>query len=303
MYCNKCGNKINDNSAFCPNCGATLDTSKSADVTSKISSDISNNPKKTKLKIVLILFGSIIVVACILFFIFLFKSNNKYEGRGYNTKNDALKAYCNYFKKQDIDGMISCFAIESLSNNDINDNYWTNLNAFNPVSSKFIPIFGKFSNDFSNKNIYRRNLDEIYYQYLTLCAPEFCEGGLNFVSLSEYSDYDSMINDLYDYTNDAALFSMLNFENTYIDAKDIIGNDKIDNFNKMLSKYKDIYNAQDYDCLSTSFTFNGKRYLLCADLAKYNNKWYIFSFKGTLSSFLVIPVTNSGIVEYSEVFN
>ena len=333
MYCKRCGNKLNDGDAFCASCGNRIVGDNTNKEIKTVDVEQKGNPvKKSKrssgiLTGLLIVIGSILVIGLILIVTGVIsvgkKAENpqslteegnlrdlsenedsyyalKTEGPGYESGEKALGAYLHYFQDQDVDGMISCFAVESFCEEVDFKKQTEHLQAYMPYSNPVMPVFGNFSKDIFVKRRVADISKGIYNQYLALAAPQYVNGenaGL-FIALNDYDgDADKMLDQLYDYTDDEQFKEDFSFKDRFADPYTLTDNKYGHEKNtENMKRYSDIYGAQNYESVVAEFEFGGKPYLMCADVIEYDEKWYLCSLGGNVGALLGIDAYHSGIV-------
>lgn len=311
MFCNYCGKEIKEINKFCPNCGATIFQSENT----------ASNKNKSKFGLGLIVgIASMVLLSSI--FILLSKvtignnadsdslvsnlinnSNKTYEGNGYSSPEKVADAYMRYLIDQDVDGMISCYAIETYCENHDFNKHISDIGAFSPRSYSIVPVFGDYTKDIFKIKRLSSIYTFIYNQYLFLAAPKIDEKypGM-IISLSkEYdNDVDEMLNDLFDYHNDNQMKSKYEYRGKFIDSREIIDNYEEKSL-KIISRIQQELGAQEVECVNVEFEFDGTEYLLCLEASNFNGRWYLTNAQSFTGSYLGISSISGGIIKKADI--
>lgn len=311
MYCSNCGKEIKDDAKFCPFCGNKtndkyMENINNVDIENNINESKSKENKKSNP-----LFGVLIGVAgaallvLALFFAGIItidgSKSSTIEGKGFSSPEDALASYMNYFINQDVDGMMSCFAIESFVENVDYNKYLEDIGGGTFVSGSIVPTFGSFSNDILCKKRIGDLSNRMYYQYLFFAMRDDKFEDITFpFTLNDY-DYDAnkFINEMFAYTDDKKIKSLLNCDGEFIDYKALI--DDSTKFDDYIGKKKERYGAEDVKPTIIRFDFDNESYIMCADAVKYNGSWYLCDFGGLAGSYLGIDTIHAGIEKLDNI--
>lgn len=299
MFCENCGNKVNEGNMFCRNCGQQV-------VFFNMMPEMQPVQKKKRRK------KSVIAKVCIgvlIFSIFigiivlvvglankLSEANDRdidrknyssttVEGPGYASADEAFKAYLEAMKKGDVNGMLSTFAIETYVDNiDLVERTETiggyTVNTMPPLE----PI-----------DRYTRAIDVekrrsglvtaflMHYYYLTGSDLYECDP-IGFGDDWEYNTARDFFSDLSD-DEWMKKLSELNYELLSPKELEQIFPDKYSE-EKIRESCKDVINRQCLGCdeLVSNIAiikFDGEEYYFNMDIVRYGDRWYNYQTWGS----------------------
>ena len=202
-------------------------------------------------------------------------SGGRVEGGGYDTPEEAVSAYINGLKNNDIDEMMSTFAVESYA-----EHY--SLIAMVERMTVYQPNIGYIPNisDYSIRlNLEKRRSDitnVIRGQYLNLTDSKSVKGEYagNIVRLNDFDSAEDLVETIFA-VDDSSCLSDIRFENDFIDPASLIDNyDTERNRENMLTRGA-IFGAEDVVSVIAKFYCNGKPALFMPDAVKLDGKWYL----------------------------
>lgn len=276
---------------FCPKCGATIPD---ADNKEKSGSKVVKNILLVLLILVLMAVSGLGTAAYMTF-------HNKtsgatYEGKGYNTPEEAAKAYAEAFANKDINEMLSCCAIESYVDNLDYEAQIERYGAYMPT------IFGgpiMTGDDEATRQI---NIEErkgqltnfIIRAYLRVSqpidSPIFSGLALQVGDGKEY-DADEIV-DLLKGASDIDSIKVGDVEDCYY----FLQASSNDNSDKMHKTLKKVYGGK-IEWLGVELEIDGEDYVMFVDAIQYDEKWYILAPHGTGASIAGLDVYSGGICE------
>lgn len=238
------------------------------------------------------------------------KQKNTIEGKGYDSPEDAATAFAEAFKEQDMDKMLSTFAIETYCSN--YDTYLAmvrmrSLNISMMYNEPLAPAgegYLQEANVYSRAGALSRNIDLLYAALISCNAdPEVEEmyeevfgGQLISVDDPEYME-DSR----------ALLDALTGAEDLDIQVGKVYGAETIlekyyleTNLKSAYSQAK-IRNADGYKSLAVELKVNGQKSLVTMDAIKYGKKWYLCSLGGLPSMYMGMSLSTGGFVSKEEI--
>ncbi|WP_124065463.1 hypothetical protein [Clostridium sp. E02] len=216
------------------------------------------------------------------------------ESEGFDSPQEAAKAYLGGLKSNDIDQMISAFSVESYV-----DHY--NLQAsLEYVQGYFfmqqelnLPVVNDFSRDLNIQSRKKYIIKDIIKQYAALFA----------ISRTDLSDANGMEED-YISTISAELpeFDLSSMKILgYLPPEslsEVYGSERSLDIRTRRAK---VCGANRMESCVVVFELKGERYCFCTDAVEYKDKWYIKQLGGQISTLLTIPVNLVGIMPVSEL--
>ena len=233
------------------------------------------------------------------------KTKNTIEGKGYDSPEDAATAFAEALAKQDMDKMLSTFAVETYCSN-----YNTYLNMVRMRSLNISMLYNEplapagegylqEANVYSRAGALSRNIDLLYAaliscdadpeveemyedvfggQMISVDDPEYMEDSRALLdALTDADDLDIQVGKVYGAESLYERFYMeINLKNAYTTAK--------------------VRNADGYKSLAVELKVNGKKSLVTMDAIKYGKKWYLCSLGGLLSTYMGMSLSTGGFV-------
>ncbi len=320
MKCKQCGYLLAENQTVCPTCGdiaigapvPEVQTAPIVSSTNPLSGNLpehqtnpsypSSQKKKSNPILKTIIFGVVgmVIGAAVLFAILLINGivgsdADKIEGKGYDTPEKAAEAYLIALRDQDIDAMISTFAIESyVENYDFNaliefyKFYGPNMEMPFPNSTPYT----KELNAESRRQFIARNISNQFFYCNDLIEDN--EYGKT-LSLKDYPD---LVEDMEKASKDY-FFEDLEITGS-MDPEDISDFYEGERNQENIAKQAKIYGATKDEVANVVITFelDGDEYIFCPQLIEYNGRWYIQSFQGNLSNLIGIGYYAGAITPY-----
>ena len=265
--------------------------------------------KKMKLK-----FRRIVAIGMVFVFLASFgcakKKSNTIEGKGYGSPEEAALAFAEALEKQDMDKMLSTFAIETYCSNFDTYLYMVRVRSLNISMMYNEPLapagegYLQEANVYSRAGALSRNIDHLYAALISCNAdPEVEEmyeevfgGQLISVDDPEYME-DSR----------ALLDALTGAEDLDIQVGKVYGAETIfekyslePNLKSAYSQAK-IRNADGYKSLAVELKVNGQKSLVTMDAIKYGKKWYLCSLGGLLSMYMGMSLSTGGFVSKEEI--
>lgn len=341
MHCNQCGQELDQGSKFCIFCGneqplepATLPHetpilhAKAWPTAQPIDAGTRNASKKLNRRY--LLFGAggtaigAILLAVILFIAGVFSAGgNTTEGSGFNTPEDAAKAYLTGLRDRDIDAMLAAFAVESYV-----DNY-----DFEALAERLNTYIFTFELPFPNTNDYNRQLDiesrrngilrQIIIQYMLYNVPDALNNGspvifedpgaiadfvkdfgrntedyvfediqisavLSSEGLSEETSWDELSENLPEYLLD-------DFEEDTAD--DLLRLYWSEANQENIERQAEVFGAEAEDVANVAMIFeaDGDTWVFCPQAIRYNGRWYLQTLQGNVANLAGMSVYTGGI--------
>ncbi|MCR5273944.1 MAG: hypothetical protein K6E26_01165 [Clostridiales bacterium] len=238
------------------------------------------------------------------------KNGNKLEGSGYRSPEEAATAFCEALGKQDVQKMISTFAIETFC-----DNYSakTNMRRLTVVMPQHFYtdyyVLGGSDDAFINELNYERRRASvsnwIYNMRMSIISATHKNEVLQKVnegmtySVMQESDakkLDGLMDTVFDPEWDIEVGECVDSE-YYL--KDV---DSYKQYDLILS-WSSPLNADGYKPMAVSLTINGKDALLFLDAVKYGDRWYIAYIQGYAANFFGLPQNATGLCFESQDLN
>ena len=278
MICPQCGKELPQNAVFCGDCGASLPAKK--------------EKKPFPFKIVLCALLAVSLLLNLFFLIrpLLGKEKIVFEGKGYNSPEEAITAYAEAFRDGDVDKMISTFAIESYVDNFDPEKYTKYLRVYTPryahLPSDSLPK--------ERLNCYSRVSDitePILCGYYTMLEIETN----NTIGFS-VENYEEEIEEFFEVLEDPNFSKKL----SRIEIGDVLTLDDFDLGEKYEERFEKKYaylNFDELQELAIEIEMNGDDYYLFMLVGKVDGKWYNISLYTPLGSMYGLNGSTGGLAK------
>ena len=324
MFCSFCGKNLNPGTKFCSYCGKEQPVSQEAvkavpavepsrpaalpEVPVQSSSAPVKSPKPAKKSGRALLFGLIgavlgaVLLAGALLFTGLISfggaksvgTAGKIEGSGYDTPEDAAKAYLEALKNQDIDAMVAAFAVESYAEHYDLQAMYERLQAYTPSLEMKLPAGSDYNNEWNIQGRRASILSQIEYQYFQYNVPS-----ANMDSTMVLTDNPNLISDMKKDTKNY-VFSDLKITGTM--APEDLSDQYLSKINQEnIGKQVKAYGVDSKDVANVVITFeaDGGSWYFCPQMIRYDGRWYIQTLSGNLSALLGWQYSYGGLARVS----
>lgn len=283
MHCPQCGKEFSKNAAFCDSCGASLPKRK--------------EKKPFPIKIVLCVLLAVSLLLNLFFLIrpLFQKTQVRFEGKGFDTPEEAITAYAEAFRDGDVDKMISTFAIESYVENFDQQKYIERIavhtSADQPLTND--TTTGEAINCYARVSRVSGYIRNGYYVLLGLDATE----------VVTFSNKDTRKEDIAAFL-ESMEDSKFSKQLSRIEIGDVLTADDFDlNFDPPdyyevnLEKSLAHLDVSDIKDLAIEIEMNGEDYYLFMCTAKINGKWYNISIPSSLGTFNGATINTGGFIK------
>ena len=221
----------------------------------------------------------------------------KMEGDGFDTPEEALTAYIEAFKKMDMNGMVSVYAMES---------FLENLDLEALVEKQQVYSFRTRYNYIPQENPYASALnlekrrswitDLVQQQYVTLSGSGlYTEYPGMMIQVKDFGDVQNLLDTIFP-EKEQGFLENLNLMQ-FIDPGILSENDLSESFReKNIEENCSMYGAEDYQCVAASLQLDGKNWLITFDTIKYGGRWYLAEPGGIIGMQMGITA-ESGVSE------
>ncbi len=334
MFCQHCGKELEENSVFCIGCGTKqIDTPPAHEKTTEPLPAAAEGMAQNRQKSKGLLWGAAgfvigaIVLGVILFASGVLSSGGRIEGPGFGAPEDAAKAYLAGLGDQNIDDMVSTFAVETYAEHYNFEAYLKRLNAYTPVMEMRFPDTRGYTLQMNIESRRSRIVDHILDQYMQYQVPDIFGNGeiISFVDRDVSEFVQDFEKDTKDYVfKDLSVVAALSMhdlpdEPTWDDIEDLIPRDvlkdlpidlmkgqleslaqtyKMERNQDHISQTAKIYGADidDVDNVVVIFKADNRTWVFCPEVIRFNGKWYIETLQGNLASLAGLSVFTGGIV-------
>ena len=222
----------------------------------------------------------------------------KLEGDGYATAEDALAAYVNGLIDNDIDEMLSAFAIETFV-----DNYslakvvdWQKT--YVPAAMPYVPGTGNLAREINIESRRSEITNMIRAHYRVLAGTSaFFEGGFQnpYLLGDVYENAEDLLGSLY-HIDDTPYVSGFRYDKDFIDPEKVVSDYSSESVQKNFSNQASRLGADEVKSEITVFSRDSDTFLLVADCIRYGDKWFIYTTQGTIGSLLNLDFQYLGLL-------
>ncbi|MBN1775828.1 MAG: hypothetical protein JW817_05115 [Clostridiales bacterium] len=320
MKCKQCGYLLAENETVCPACGdiaigAPLPEAQTTPIvssTNPLSENLperqtdpsypSSNTKKGNPLLKSMIFGVVgMVIGATVLFAILLNSGifdtgaSQIEGKGYDTPEEAAEAYLIALRDQDMNAMISTFAIESYVENYDFNAMVERLQAYTPNMELPFPNSTPHTKELnleSRRKIVTQSITIQYFFYNYLIDDS------GYGTTLTLNDYPDLVDDMEKASKDY-FFEDLEITGS-MDPEDLSDLYEGERNQENIAKQVKPYGVKRDEVANVVITFelDGDEYIFCPQLIEYNGRWYIQTFQGNLSNLIGLGYYAGAITPY-----
>ena len=221
------------------------------------------------------------------------------EGPGFDSPEEAAEAYLDALKEGDVEGMLSTFAMETYVDNLDLEAYVERLRVYVPISGTPLPGDSDLVQAI-NLEKRRATFTQIFaYQYLTLLDPDspILEAEPLEVDEGQASEFLAQL----EVRDDLEKLSEMTVGLT-VSPERLTDAYQQENNQENLRRLTNVYGADEIQSLALRVTVDGRDYLFCPDLVRYDDTWYVLSPMGNLGLLLGGATYTGGFLPADEIF-
>lgn len=206
------------------------------------------------------------------------------ESEGFSSPEEAVVAYLEGLKANDLDCMMSVFAVESYVENYGLPEILENVKGYCFMRQEFnLPVVDRFSKAINIQARKKTISNEIVRQFEILCLLYGDYYGNSPLPKGTMQDGERMRKIAQ--MADAVDFGSLKILG-YIPPGVLSESYDLDGMQELRSNESGRYGASDLVSCVIAFEIEGNKYVIYPEVMKYNGKWYIKTLKGQLSTLL-----------------
>lgn len=307
-FCPNCGNFLEEVTKYCPRCGYEVDTP----VVAQAEQDKPRGKRKRSFGTGLVCGILIAAILCGLVFggWSLLKPEDKIEGNGFDSPEEAVLAYLEGLKNCDANAMVESFAIETFAENfDLHAQLEWKLRAMPNLYNNTTPFgeettAGKRHGDVAltvQRTILKFCLTDTEYEALTQGS------SVAFIAAESRIGYD-MIDDFIDLLTDPDVeeaFSEMEIGD-FLEAEDLMHDGAQETYNSRPAKehrriQETVYGYEEIVPIAIEVEIGGEDYVFLMSVAEFDGKWYNFEvdvgFLGIIPSELKVDIYTGFAIE------
>ncbi len=297
MFCSQCGKKLDRDARFCVYCGKEAAGAESARASvPSVEQKVSKSPKGKNL-----LFGACgtALGAIFLAVIFLIMGvisfgGTTIEGSGFATPEDAAKAYLKGLRDQDLDAMLSVFAVESYAAHYDFEAMVEWLASYQPNLEMRLPGTNEYTGRLNIEMHRNQIVNQIITQYMAYNASD------------ELNDYKPVILEdpaelkefVEKFENDTQDYVFADIQITgAMQPEDLSEMYLVEQNQQNIARQAMIYGVNTGDVANVVITFeaDGQEWIFCPQAIRYDGKWYLQSLQGNIAILLNMSPYTVGI--------
>ncbi len=315
MYCTNCGKEIPDAALFCRYCGAKVEDEEGewSDISypkqpiynnnSTRKSYNSKNGKAGK-NILLVLLVLALMACSVAGTTAYLKGQSKatgttYEGKGFDSPEEAVQAYAEAFAKKDIYEMYSCCAIESYVDH---YDYEAELERLKSYQSNY---FGGPMMTSDDKATRQMDIEERKAQLITQINRGFIRASLPYdspvllgLTLSVGEDGDYAATDIVKMLRGAGAIKS-------IKVKEVLPGthwmkDEPSNYATIIEASEKVFGGE-IESLGVKLDVDGVDWILFLDTIKYDDNWYCLRVHGIAASYYGVDSQSGGLIHEEDL--
>lgn len=217
-------------------------------------------------------------------------AENRHEGEGYDTPEEAVLAYIEALNRGDVDDMLATFAMETFADHCDADAYLTRMRSISPVTIYGVPVNGAYSRSLLINARYSQIANVLMHQYMEISASM---NGMS-VALDDAQTREEM---KARFKNSPMNAWEGNTEFVYWINPALLDEKIVYPMNMANSATQTAhYGADDIDWKVALLNLNGTPAVLLMQCVKYGDRWYNAEFGGLPGMVLGLTVQSAGMV-------
>lgn len=304
MRCENCSSAMDAKMAFCPICGAPAPKKP--------------NKKKNGRFFVGALCGvltAVLVAGCLAStgILKVGQEAKHFEGKGYDSAEDAAMAYLEAFQKGDVDGMLSACAIESVVKNfDFSEAYHSGI-SYDMLSvpqayAPYLPAAADFGQYSSAIGIAGKLTERIVETYIALAQPGD-EWEIQDYEIQDYNRHLFSLNSTENYNLEAFVDSVSDGKvlgtirgmkiGDAVDLDPDLSNTSLteQQYQNMFRNEAERYGAEAFTPVFVEVELDGRDLLFTADAICYDGSWYLVHISSSFYASYIKGKNVGGFIE------
>lgn len=233
------------------------------------------------------------------------RKTGSFEGPGYDTPEEAVLAYIEAMRENDLDGMTSTFAIETLVENMDTRAYIHRLSAATPASWRAIPADNPYAQQIFVAMAYHDVINSLYYQYLlfTTAETEYADLGngrpIRFTGDDRSPAIDSFIEAMNANPWSESLKTCEFVE--WLDPASLHNAYTAEINQSNIDRQRLCHGADEMAHPCAHIRINGEDWMLLMECVRYGDKWYNISLTGNVANLMGVDSFRAGLIPMDEL--
>ncbi len=219
------------------------------------------------------------------------------EGPGFDTPEAAVTAYIEAFQQNDLNAMLSTFAMESFVEHYDLAKYVKRIGAYN-LNVGYVPNLGEYSAALNLEFRRAQIAGFIRQQYLSFTGAT-CIDGMP-IPCEKDTPGEEFLASIFA-TDDAPMLSAIEFEGEILEPSEL---ESVREYYYAKANLNNItlqttyYGGESFRSFAAMFKINGEPYVLAMDVILYGGRWYNLTPYGILSALMRIDSFSGGLSPY-----
>ena len=225
---------------------------------------------------------------------------NKIEGSGFETPEEAVIWYVEELKSMDIDKMISAYAVESWEDHYQMSKELEVRKQYYGCALPWIDQKNTYARALNLENRRSTILEEITHQYLSLIGSDFYTEKYGLIDLySTDETVDELLDRVFPEVEDGFLqnITVQNFT-TQEDINGLCGEESVQGY---VEYYREICGAEDFRPIAARLQVDGEDWLISFDAIEYDGRWYLFQAHGIIGTYLQMDEARRGVESFEDI--
>lgn len=227
--------------------------------------------------------------------------SGKLEGEGFSSPEEAVSAYVKGLQDNDINEMLSAYAVETYVENYNLAREIESISAYSP-QMKYIPTLSDMASSLNKEQRRTVIMNAIRYQYLLLTDSPVVVGenaGRTVALEDTDKTAEELIKELF-VADDTPYLSEISFDGEFYDPAALDEEYLSKGIQKLLKKDAAAAGAEEVRSVVAKIRSAEREYILCMDTVRYEDRWYVFEASGTMGAMLGISVWYGGLMPVTE---
>lgn len=221
-------------------------------------------------------------------------NDNRIEGPGFDSPEEAVTAYIEAFQRNDLNGMLSTFAVETFAERYDLGKMVECLLGY-PASLGYVPSISDYSRALNVE--FRRSylLNLIRSQYLTLTGAA-CANGES-INNYEKTPGDEFLAGIFA-MDDSPWLATIDFQGEFHEPDEFSEFYYIEITQRNIAKFTTCYGGDECRALAARLEIAGEPYVQLMDVIRYGDRWYNLTPGGHLANLVGLSTNSGGLSPY-----
>lgn len=241
----------------------------------------------------------VVAFACFLVLLLTFVfpvTADRYEGEGFSSPEEAAGAYVEYMNKGNIQGMISCFAVETYVEHVDTDLFLEDLGAVNFYTMHRVVTENEYVHSLMTTARYSFIAQSVLRRFIKSTFEDTEFSGLAEGQMVAIEDKEAR-EAFYEAIEQSPLIQGIGKTKviSFLDPAAVSEKYSLEPVQKNREKYRNRYGCDEYVDVCCYFEIDGVEHLQCFGCGKYGKNWYLLEFGGLIGTMLGLSSYDAGM--------